>query len=128
MKIKMLRTEPGALDGGLRVVPFTKGRIYDTKDMEGIGEIFLDIKAAEEHIPDDYEKRHAAGLSGAPLNARVTPPENKEKVLFTAEELEGSSAKDIRKLAEDNGVSLEGSLANTSAKTLISMYLERQDN
>lgn len=125
-KIKMLQSTPGALNGGLDVKNFKKGLVYDTEEMEGIDLIFLSIGVAEVHIVPAEVVRHQKGLKGAPTNKRDKVPEN--KVIFTAEELEGAKAKDIRALAKKHGVDLKGSKRNTSAETLISMYLERQDN
>jgi hypothetical protein len=125
----MLKQTPGALNGGLNVFLFKKGVIYPNKqvpDLEGLDQIFLDNKFAELYVKPDEVARHEQGLKGAPLNKRETVPN--AKVIYTAEELEGSSAKEIRELAEENDVDLKGSRRNTSAETLISMYLERQDN
>lgn len=127
-KIKMLKSTAGALNNGLAVKNFKKGLVYDTEDMEGLDVIFLKIKAAEVHVTPPEVDRHNKGLGGAPINKRNNGPDKNKKVLFTAEELEGAKAGEIRKLAKDNNVDLSGALPNTSAKTLISMYLERQDN
>ena len=94
--------------------------------MEGIDLIFLKEGFAEEYIEPEEVIRHKRGLSGAPRNKRVEVPENKK--LLTAEDLKDLAAKDIRKLADKNNVDLSGALRNTSAETLASMYLERQDN
>ena len=126
-KIKMLQSVPGTVNGGLKVVHYKKGIIYKTVDMsEEVVETFLDNNYAEEYIKPVEVERHEKGLSGAPLNKRDNVPKN--KTVYTAEELEGAKAKDIRKLAKENNVDLSGSQRNTSAETLISMYLERQDN
>ena len=53
-------------------------------------------------------------------------PENKEKVIYTSEELEGAKAGDIRKLGKENDVDLSDLKVNASAKKLIEIYLERQ--
>ena len=142
-KIKMLKSTPGAINGGLKVKLYQKGLVYDVEDMmESVVKTFLDIGVAEKHATPPEVERHQKGLTGAPQNKRVAPPETEEteteeteteetetkRPIFTAEELEGAKAKEIRDLAEEHGVDLSGALRNTSAKTLISMYLERQDN
>lgn len=127
MKIKMLQSTPGALNNGLDVKLFKKGLVYDVEGMEGIDEIFLAMGVAERHEIPDEVVRHNKGLSGAPINKRDKGPEENKK-LYTVEDLEGLKAGDIRKLAEENNVDLHGARRNTSAETLASMYLERQDN
>lgn len=121
----MLESTPGALNGGLDVKLFKKGLVYDTEDMEGLDKIFLDIKAAEVHETPAEVERYQRGMSGAPVNKRASNSKNK---LYTEEDLEGLKAGDIRKLAEENNVDLHGARPNTSAGTLASMYIERQDN
>jgi hypothetical protein len=124
-KIKMLQSIPGALNGGLDVKLFKQGLIYDTEDMEGLDKIFLQNNFAEVHNPLAEVIRHQRGMTGAPINKREALSENK---LYTAEDLADLKAGDIRKLAEENGVDLHGARRNTSAETLASMYIERQDN
>ena len=143
MKIKMLKSTPGAVNGGLDVKLFKKGLVYDTADMEGLEKVFLKIKAAEVHETPAEVERHEKGLTGAPENKRVVPVENKTSGnledtefadpdpddgddIFTLEELEGSKAGDIRKLAKENGVDLSDFARNTAADVLIDAYLNRQ--
>lgn len=76
-KIKMLQSTPGALNGGLAVKNFKKGLVYDTKEMEGIDKIFLEIGVAEVHVIPDEVERHQKGMTGAPVNKREIVPENK---------------------------------------------------
>ena len=71
MKIKMLKTTPGTINGGLKVVSYKKDLVYKVEDMDSdVVNTFLDIGAAEEHIPDEAVIRHQKGLSGAPENKR----------------------------------------------------------
>ena len=77
-KIKMLQSTPGALNGGLNVKLFKKDLVYDTEEMEGLDQIFLDNKFAEVHVVPEEVVRHEKGLSGAPENKRAEVPENKE--------------------------------------------------
>ena len=78
MKIKMIKSTAGALNGGLDVKLFKAGLVYDTEDMEGLDEVFIGIGAAAEHATPIEVERHQKGLSGAPENKRVVVPENKE--------------------------------------------------
>ena len=48
------------------------------------------------------------------------------KVVYTAEELEGTPAKEIRELAEENDIDLSDFANNASAEKLIDAYLDRQ--
>ena len=144
MKIKMLKSTPGALNGGLNVKLFRKDLVYDVADMEGIDKVFLKIGVAEVYETPVEVVRHQKGLSGAPLNKREKVPENKEVQhildevtedlvdpddgddFFTLEELEGAKAGDIRKLAVEHDIDLTDLPKNTSAKVLINAYLDRQ--
>jgi len=53
-------------------------------------------------------------------------PELVEKVTYTAEELEGTPAKELRELAKENDIDLSDFANNASAEKLIDAYLERQ--
>lgn len=55
-----------------------------------------------------------------------TAPEPEEKVIYTEEELEGTPAKEIRALADENNIDLSDFANNASAEKLIDAYLERQ--
>jgi len=132
MKIKMLKSTPGAVNAGLDVRLFKKGLVYDTAEMEGLEKVFLKIKAAEVHVTPDEVARHAKGLTGAPSNKRATPPavkvERPEEDKYTLEELETCKAGDVRKLALQQNpiIDLSDLAVNTSAAKLIEAYLERQ--
>lgn len=132
MKIKMLESTAGALNGGLSPKLFKKGLVYDAADMEGIDKIFLDIGVAEIHEKPDELARHEKGLTGAPANKRTAPPapkvERPEEDKYTFEELEDCKASDVRKLALQQNpiIDLSDLAANTSAAKLIAAYLERQ--
>ena len=79
MKIIMLESTPGTINGGLNVVHYKKGLVYNSEDMSPeVVQTFLDIEVAKEHVTPDEVIRHEKGLSGAPQNKRVIVPENKE--------------------------------------------------
>ena len=138
-KIKMLQSMPGALNGGLDVKMFKKGFVYpneDCPDLEGLDVIFLNEKVAEPYKSPEEVVRREKGLRGAPFNKREKDPEENKEVedidpdngddFFTFEELDGASAGEIRKLAEENGIDLTDFAKNTSAANLINAYLDRQ--
>lgn len=120
----MLKTTPGALDGGITVKVFEEGKIYNTEDMEGLDKIFLDIKAAEEYqTPVEVLKRQEKMLDKAPENKIASPPSYKK---LTEDFFSDMRAGQIRAFAHKRGVSLEDVPANTSKEKLAKIFVERQ--
>ena len=79
MKIKMLKSTAGAIDGGLKTILYKAGLIYNSEDMlPGNAEIFIKIGVAEQYITPSEVIRHQRGMTGAPENKRELEPENKE--------------------------------------------------
>lgn len=85
MKIKMLKSTPGALNGGLTVKMFSKDKVYNSEEMEGLAETFINIGVAEEYTdPEPVIKRREKIMrkmeKDAPQNKAVKPASNKGKV------------------------------------------------
>jgi hypothetical protein len=129
MKIMMKKSTPGAVDGGLRVVQYEKGKVYETANMEGVGEIFLGIGVAEVYeVPVEFKRKaiqHAPTnkMEPEPENKAGKPPINKKK---TAEFFQDMKAGQIRSWAAANSIDLLDVPGNTGVKRLIEIVLERQ--
>lgn len=133
MKIKMLRTVPGAIDDGLRVVPFFKDKIYESEEMEGLAEIFMGLEepAAEEYVPTPeqakaIEKRERKMMKDAPENKGA--PELPQKKDIAIEYFDGMRAGQIREFAKKKGVDLADQAPNTSASKLAEVFVMRQND
>jgi len=120
MKIIMKKSAPGALDGGLRVVMFDKGKVYDTLTMEGVGEVFLKIGFAEPWEPPVQFQRRM--VQAAPENKMEKPVPLKKGADFFS----GMRAGQIRAWAAANGIDLTNVPGNTTAKRIVEIVLERQ--
>jgi len=79
MKIKMLKSTPGAIEGGLKTILYKAGIIYNSEDMlPGNAQVFIKLGVAQEHVSPPEVIRHQMGITGAPENKREKVPENKE--------------------------------------------------
>ena len=80
-KIKMLDSIPGTINGGLNVILYKKGLIYEIAEMTPeVVQTFLDNGFAEEYLIPEEVLRHEKGLTGAPTNKREGTPINKATV------------------------------------------------
>ena len=94
-QIKMVKTTPGATNGGLAVKLYAAGLVYNTDEMmPSVVETFLKIGVAIEHVKSEEVVRHEKGLTGAPENKRVEVEEVKE---VETEEIEAKEVKETTK-------------------------------
>jgi hypothetical protein len=81
MKIRMLETTPGSIDG-VRVMPYEAGAEYDLTGSPGersLASAFVNAGLAEEVATDSADQNHEPESPSAPEQTFVEPAENKRQ-------------------------------------------------
>lgn len=133
MKIKMLQSKPGAVNGGLSVKQFKVNGVYDSAGedeiTEELAQVFVKNKWAEPYeIP--VVEGHAAQRRILQRNVSTVPENKMEKTVQENKTVNADFFKDwkagkIRSWAAKQKIDLMDVPANTSASKLIEIVLEK---
>lgn len=127
MKIKMLKSTRGAVNGGLFVKVFEEGKVYNSEDMGECADVFLDIGVAEKYTPppeaEKYIKRQEAKIE---RKMEAQAPQNKSVNKVDEDYFKDMKAGQIRQYAAKRGIDLTDVPGNTGASKLAKIVVERR--
>ena len=126
MRIKMIKTAPGANWEGLQVSLFKAGEEY------GVDEDKLTKKVANMFISEGLATEVVKEVIPIVVGQDNLEPPNKQVIKdapekkLTAKDLEKLKAGEIREIAKEQNIDLDDTKSNTSAKDLAKLVLKRQ--
>jgi hypothetical protein len=125
MKIKMIRSAPGANWEGLKVSLFKAGEEYEVDEdvlTTKVANVFVAEHKAEEVVPEVPVVVGQDKLT--PPNKQVIKDAPEKKL--TIKDMEKLKAGEIRILAKERKIDLSDTKTNTSAKDLAKLVVKRQ--